>query len=242
MRRLIPSALLASAYFAFGAWAQPPDQPPPRRPPAPRPEQIKANAAGMLMVAYETIAAASAGVRGEGDDKDLGRLLDAARDLYRNADKAYKDGAYDRAAGTAMAADAAGSGIMLTLQANAGKLAGVPAPPADALGPPPPPGAEKAPPPAGAEAPKNGGDFVQGLIKETGDRLDKGKEDKGPGATFLDAARKALDQAKQAQKDGDAFKAVELVHAADAWGQVGDLLRQAEQPAPNPTRPPPGDR
>jgi len=235
MRRLIPFALLASAWLALGARAAPPDQPPPGRAPAPRPEQAKANAAGALTSAYETVAAASAGVRGEGDDKELGRLLDAARDLYRNADKAYKDGAYDRAAGTAMAADAAASGVMLTLQANAGKLAGLPAPPTDALGlPPPPPGAAVTTrPPAGADAPKNSGDFVQDLLKHTGERLDQAKGEKGPGATFLDAARKALDQAKQAQKDGDAFKAVELAHAADAWAEVGELLRQAEQPAPN---------
>ena len=87
------------------------------------------------------------------------------------------------------------------------------------------------------------------MIQRVGDRLKDAPEDdaKGPGHAFLEAAQKSLDAAKQAMKDGDAFKAATLARAADVWSHVGEHLQHADHPdrdrpqppAPDERRPPP---
>ena len=125
------------------------EQPPPppgradREPPGPprgpgRPED---RAGDHLGHAYENLTLAALALKGEdgAGSKQLSRLLDAAREFYRTAHKAYKDGDFDRADEMAHAAEDAAHGVLLTLQADAGKLVDVPPPPFVAPGPPPPP-------------------------------------------------------------------------------------------------------
>jgi len=145
---------------AFAAPPPPADRPapPPGRadrepPPPPRgPGRPEDRAGEHLARAYEHLTIAALVLRGDdgANAKEMSRLLDSAREFYRTAHKAYKDGEYDRADEMAGAAEDAARGILLTLQADGDKVANVPAPPV--VGPmerprPPREGRDGPPPP-----------------------------------------------------------------------------------------------
>ncbi len=230
----------------------------------PPPRDGKEHAGAHLGQAYDALTIAGLCERSEGKQTD--GLLKFACEFYRTAHKAYHDGDYERAAETALAANDGARGILYSLKANAGQSAGLPLPPAvapmgpprgDREGPPPPRGdrpaprtEEGAPPPprrGGGEPPPPPGGPAAALepvaaandaIKHAMDRLENAPDDaKEPGRTFLHAAHKSLDLAKQAQKNGDSFKAVELARAAEAWSHVEEHLHRAD--GPNGDRPPP---
>ena len=86
------------------------------------------------------------------------------------------------------------------------------------------------------------------MLQRVSEHLGGAPDDaKGPAKEFLDAAHKALDQAKQAQKDNDPFKAVQLALAADAWSHAAEHLQHADRPGndrppSSPDRPRPPER
>jgi hypothetical protein len=100
--------------------------------------------------------------------------------------------------------------------------------------PPPPPGG-----PAAAREPEAA---ATDAIQRADDRVNAAPAGvKGPGRAFSEAARKSLDQAKRAQKDGDFFKAVDQARAAEAWSHVEEHLQRADgaagdRPAPREDR------
>ena len=109
-------------------------QPPPARPAAAPPggpgraRRRRGRSSGPRLRPSDARGPGPAGDDGA-DAKELSGLLDAAREFYRTAHKAYKDGEFDRADEMAHAAEDAAHGILLTLQADAGKLVNVPTPP-----------------------------------------------------------------------------------------------------------------
>jgi hypothetical protein len=274
-----------------------------RAPPGPRgdrdgppPPRAEDRAGDHLAEAYDTLTLVGL-CEGKQAGKKTSSLLDSSREFYRTAHKAYKDGDFERAAETALAANDGARGVLYSLKADAGKQASLPLPPkVRHMGPPPPPPGERNPPPppqadrppgprgdndappppprgdrppaadgrdapppprGGRDAPRPRGDAeppppppggpgralepaaaATEAVQRAEDRLQASPaEVNGPGRIFLDAARQALDQAKQAQKDGDSFKAVELAGAAEAWSHVEEHLKRAEGPGGD--RPPP---
>jgi hypothetical protein len=318
MKRWVPLILLAVACLAIGAAATALAEgkgrfvldrlsafraPPPRgdRDAPPPPRDVKDRAGDHLAQAYDTLTVVGLCERSEGrqTDKETSRLLDSSREFYRSAHKAYKDGDYERADETALAANDSARGILFTLKANAGKQTDLPLPPVVGhMGPPPPPHGDRPPPPprgdrdapppprgdrsppprGDKDAPPPHGDrppppprgdrdappppprgdrepppppppggpdahrepeaAATDTIRHAVNRLEAAPADvKGPGRAFLDAARKSLDQAKLAQKDGEFFKAVDLARAAEAWSHVEEHLHRANGAAGD--RPPP---
>jgi hypothetical protein len=117
-----------------------------------------------------------------------------------------------------------------------------PPPPGDKDAPPPPPRGDRdappPPPPGGPAAAREPEAAARDMIRRVDDRLkDAPADGKGPGRVFLDAAHKSLDLAKQAQQDGDSFKAVNLARAAEAWSHVEEHLTRAD--GSDGDRPPP---
>jgi hypothetical protein len=317
MKRWVPLILLAAACLAIGAAATALAEgkgrfvldrlsafraPLPRgdRDAPPPPRDVKDRAGDHLAQAYDTLTVVGLCERSEGrqTDKETPRLLDSSREFYRSAHKAYKDGDYERADETALAANDSARGILFTLKANAGKQTDLPLPPVVGhMGPPPPPHGDRPPPPprgdrdapppprgdrspprGDKDAPPPHGDrppppprgdrdappppprgdrepppppppggpdahrepeaAAKDAIQHAVNRLEAAPADvKGPGRAFLDAARKSLDQAKLAQKDGEFFKAVDLARAAEAWSHVEEHLHRANGAAGD--RPPP---
>ena len=96
-----------------------------------------------------------------------------------------------------------------------------------------------APPVGGPPAPLDPQTAAKEMIRQRiGGHLEKAGDDaKGPGKAILNAAHKALDEAKEAQKDGDFVKAVGLARAADVWSHAAEHLEHADEPA-GPDRPP----
>jgi hypothetical protein len=187
---------------------------------------------------YDTLADVSLTLRAGGDrePRDPGRLLDQAKEFYRQAHRAYRDGERRRAEGLAMAANDAGRGLWHVLRAGQPAVADLPLPPEDA-GPPPPRG--------GPEDRGGAWAAVHELLQRTRDRLgESGADD--PGRPFTDAAGRAYIRARQAYQDGDYARATELAHGAEAWTHVGEHLQRAgadvardrdEPPPPPPDRP-----
>ncbi|HZT79718.1 MAG TPA: hypothetical protein VFA26_05840 [Gemmataceae bacterium] len=195
---------------------------------------------------------AEKGKKGEKAPREAARLADQANDLYRGAHQAYRAADYARAAELSAAAEDAARGLVHLLRATQPAAAGLPAPPVGVEGPPPPPDGKKdrgkkdkgkkdkkGPPPEEAADPAGA---TRDFLQRVRDRLADAAADaprKGPGRDFLDAARRAYDQAQEALGDKDYARAIGLGRAAEAWSHVGDhLLRAAEAGGERPERVP----
>jgi TolA-binding protein len=241
--------LLAAAFVAFAAAGA--GQPDPGKDKGKGPQgDVSEKAAHELQHAYDNLAEVSGGCGRL--PKDTERLLDASKDIYRQAHKAYKDGDFARANELAHAAKDGADGLKHLLRADTPAPEGLPPPPVAEAGPAPakPAGDKAAPPgtpagdrpgapskapgdksPAGDDRPARGPwtpalaalSDARDHIKAAGDNSPA----KGPARDFHDAARKVYDQARQAYSDGDYAKAGELAHAADSWGKACEHLRNA---------------
>src|SRR5579875_3659465 len=157
--------------------------------------------------------------------RDLAPLIDQAKDLYRDAVRAAREEELWRADELAKAAHDAARGLVHALRADAPSVRGMPTPPL-----------------------RDNYD-LDDLLRRTRDRLEDiaALRPRGAGRAFLDAARRLYDQARQADRE-EAFRALQLARAAEAWTHVGEHLMQAEsrtdyRPAPSRRRPlPPDDR
>jgi hypothetical protein len=146
--------------------------------------------------------------------RDLTKLNEQARDLYRDALRAARDDDGPRARELALASHDAARGLLHALRANA-PAAGLPAPP------------------------RRDDDELSDLLRRTRDRLEDASNApaRGPGRAFLDAARRFYDQARKADRDDDA-RALGLARAAEAWTHVGEHLNRADDTdARGPRRP-----
>jgi hypothetical protein len=138
--------------------------------------------------------------------RDLEPLIDQTKDLYRDAVRAARDDEPRRADELAAAAHDAARGLVHALRADAPEARGVPVPPRQ-------------------------GDYeLSDLLWRTRDRLEDigALGSRGAGRTFLDAARRLYDRARQAGRD-DTVRAIQLARAAEAWTHVGEHLMRAEQ-------------
>lgn len=115
--------------------------------------------------------------------------------------------------------------------------------PADRVAPPPPlrdrpvpQGGAQARPPlpdrgdARREDGARGGARVRDAIREVREELQEVAQGSPPAAArpFVDAARRALDEAQKAAGDGHHRRAIHFVMAAEAWSHVPEHLRRAE--------------
>jgi hypothetical protein len=137
--------------------------------------------------------------------RDLAPLIDQAKDLYRDAVRAAREDESRSANELALAAHDAARGLVHALRADAPVVRGIPVPPV------------------------RDSDELEELLKRTRDRLEDigGLGPRGAGRTFLDAARRLYDQARQASRD-DAVRAIQLGRAAEAWTQVCEHLARAD--------------
>jgi hypothetical protein len=180
-----------------------------------------------LQKAYDAltdVAAWTDGGRGR-PPRDLAPLIDRAKEMYRDAVHAAREDEMPRADELATAAHDAARGLVHALRADAPALRGIPAPPIrDTY-------------------------ELDNLLQRTRDRLeDVGEQSsRGVGRTFLDAARRLYDQARQAGREETA-RAIQLARAAEAWTHVGEHLLRAnsrgeDRLPPDRRRPvPPEDR
>jgi hypothetical protein len=192
-----------------------------RAPPPPRgdhdgpppPPDVKNRAGDHLAQAYDSLTVAGLCERGEGrqTDKETSRLLNSSREFYRTAHKAYKDGDYERADETALAANDSARGVLFMLKGSAGKQADLPLPPVvGRMGPPPPRGDRPPPPPPRGDReapPPPRGDRPPPPPR--GDRDAPPPPPPGgpgaarePGAAATDAIRRATDRLDAAPADG----------------------------------------
>lgn len=145
--------------------------------------------------------------------RDLARLVDRAKDIYRDAVRAAREEERRRAEELAKAAHDAARGLVHALRADAPAVRGIPAPP---LG---------------------DSSEVDDLLRRTRDRLRDADvpESRGAGREFLDAARRLYEQARQADRD-DPIRALQLARASEAWTHVGEhlLLADSGRNAPPP--------
>ncbi len=171
--------------------------------------------------------------------KEDAGLLAQATDTYRSALQAYRAGQHRRAESAAWAAQVAARGVVHLLQANTPVVEGLPAPP---MGPAP-----ATPPPSGRVGTGNqGATMVRDAIREVGAELQDAAlvSPRGPGRSFFDAARRALEQARKAAEGGNNRRALQFVMAAEALAHVPEHLRKAEGTSPSappgavPARPP----
>jgi hypothetical protein len=178
-----------------------------------------------LQKSYDALADVSARMdTGRGrPSRDLTKLFDQARDLYRDAVRAARDEDGPRANELALASHDAARGLLHALRAST--------PAVDGLLPPP----------------RRDEDELDDLLRRTRDRLEDAEDAdaRGPGRAFLDAARRLYDQARRADRDDDA-RALEMARAAEAWTHVSEHLnraddRDARRPDPERRRPRPPD-
>lgn len=137
--------------------------------------------------------------------RDLVPLIDQGKDLYRDAVHAARDDEPRRGDELAAAAHDAARGLVHALRAEAPGTRGVPAPPRQ-------------------------DDYeLDDLLRRTRDRLDDVGDEvsRGAGRTFLDAALRFYDRARQASRD-DEVRAIQLARAAEAWTHVGEHLMRAD--------------
>lgn len=189
------------------------------------PEKEKKN----LQKAYDALTDVAAWTEGgrARPPRDLAPLIDQTKDLYRDAVRAAREDEPRRADELAIAAHDAARGLMHALRADAPVVRGIPVPPV-----------------------RDSSEFDD-LLEHTRDRQDdiRGLSPHGAGRTFLDAARRLYDQARQAGRE-DPVRAIQLVRAAEAWTHVCEHLTRAdsrrdEPPAPERRRErpsPPKDR
>jgi hypothetical protein len=138
--------------------------------------------------------------------RDLTPLIDQAKDLYRDALRAAREDELWRADELAAAAHDAARGLVHALRADAPEARGVPVPPLrDSY-------------------------ELNDLLWRTRDRLEDmaAQGPRGAGRTFLDAARRLYDRARQAGRD-KTVRAIQWARAAEAWTHVGEHLMRAEQ-------------
>lgn len=151
--------------------------------------------------------------------RELTKLYDRARDLYRDAERAARDDAERRADELAIAAHDAARGLLHALRAETASD-------------------DRLPPPRRNE------DELDDLLRRTRDRLDDFADStpRGPGREFYDAARRFYDRARRAGHE-DKERAVQWARAAEAWTHVGEHLSRAEDPdvRRRPPPPPPPD-
>jgi hypothetical protein len=137
--------------------------------------------------------------------RDLPPLIDQAKEIYRDAVRAAREDEMGRADELAKAAHDAARGLVHALRADAPALRGIPAPPLrDSY-------------------------ELDDLLRRTRERLEDigAQGPRGVGRTFLDAARRLYDQARQAGRD-DTIRATQLARGAEAWTHVGEHLMQAD--------------
>lgn len=180
------------------------------------PEKGKKN----LQKAFDALTDVSAWTEGgrTRPPRDLVPLIDQAKELYRDAVRVAREDDPRRADELATAAHDAARGLVHALRADAPVARGIPAPPV------------------------RDGYELEDLLQRTRDRLEETSSlaPRGAGRTFLDAARRLYDQARQAGRD-DMVRAVQLGRAAEAWTHVCEHLmradsRRAEPPAAERTR------
>jgi hypothetical protein len=181
-----------------------------------------------LQKAYDALTDVAAWTEGgrARPPRDLAPLIDQAKDLYRDAVRAAREDELWRANELATAANDAARGLVDVLRADAPEARGVPVPPL-----------------------RDSYEFND-LLWRTRDRLEDmaALGPRGAGRTFLDAARRFYDRARQAGRD-DSVRAIQWARAAEAWTHVGEHLMQAEQqvglrrlPERRREPPPPDDR
>jgi hypothetical protein len=141
-------------------------------------------------------------------------MIDQTKDLYRDAVRAVREDEMQRADELATAAHDAARGLVHALRADAPLVRGMPLPPV-----------------------RDSYEF-EDLSQRTSDRLEEmgGLAPRGPGRTYLDAARRLYDQARQAGRE-DKIRAIQLVRAADAWTHVCEHLTRADSRRDGPPAP-----
>lgn len=199
--------------FSGTATAKPPE------PKGPKGRGPKSKEKDHLQKAYDALTEVSVWMNADRarPPRDLPKLFDRAKDLYRDAVKASRDDDDRRAAELALASHDAARGLLHALRADAPAVAGLPAPP------------------------RPDDDQLNELMRRTRDRLEDAGETavRGPGREFLDAARRLHEQARKAGRDDEA-RAIQLARAAEAWTHVGEHLRRADdrdvrrEPPPRP--------
>ncbi len=160
-----------------------------------------------LQNAYDALTDASSWTGGgrARPPRDLARLSDLTKDIYRDAVHAAREDDPRRADELAKAAHDAARGLVHALRADAPVVRGIPAPPL-----------------------RNSNE-LDDLLRRTRDRLQDADtlESCAAGRAFLDAARHLYDQARQADRD-DPIRAMQLARASEAWTHVGEHLSRAE--------------
>lgn len=148
--------------------------------------------------------------------RDVARLADHAKEIYREAVRAAREDEPQQADELAKAAHDAARGLVHAFRADAPAARGVPVPP--------------------LRDPYE----LDDLLRRTRDRLQDANEpdSRGSGRVFLDAARRLYDEARRAERD-DPIRATQLARAAEAWTHVGEHLAQA---GPGRAAPPPPER
>ncbi len=160
-----------------------------------------------LQKAYDALTDVSAWTEGSRarPPRDLARLFDLTKDIYRDAVRAQRVDDPRRADELAKAAHDAARGLTHALRADAPVVRGIPAPSLrDSY-------------------------ELDDLLRRTRDRLRDADapESRGMGRAFRDAARRLYDQARQADRD-DPIRALQLARASEAWTHVGEHLVRAE--------------
>jgi hypothetical protein len=157
--------------------------------------------------------------------RDLEPLIERAKDLYRDAVRANREGEGRSSDELAAAAHDAARGLVHALRAEAPAPRGLPSPPV------------------------RDNYELDDLLRRTRDRLEDADalQSRGAGRTFLDAARRLYDRASKAGRE-DTARAMQLARAAEAWTHVGEHLLQADSrsrlrppPERRRDRPPPRD-
>ncbi len=216
-------------------------QPGQRQQPAPPPLDVQA--VQQLHQAYGTLELVTVW-SGSGQGKlaqDQAPLFEQAKNLYRQAHRAYTERNYARSLQLALASAAGAQGLVSLLHADAPPIPNLPKPP-DPPAPPPQataPGANPAqggaarPPQGPAEEARQVLDFARQRITDAS----KGGATPESAKGFLDASRKVYEQSRTAYQQQNYPKAIELALAAEAWTHVGEHLRQASNPGQPATQP-----
>ena len=165
--------------------------------------------------AYETLSEVSLLAKATGDrlPRDTGRLLDSAKEMYRAALKARRDGDGRRADELAHAANDAGRGLRHLLRASLPAPADLPAPTA-----------------ASAEGDQPWSE-ARDVLTRAHERIREVADDEGPAKEFAAGSRQLYSLARKAYLDGDYARAEELARGAEAWTHAGEHLRRSGEVA-----------
>jgi hypothetical protein len=173
--------------------------------------------------------------------QDQAALFEQAKELYRQAHRAYTERKYARSLQLALAAAAGSQGLVSVLHADAPPIPNLPKPP-DPPAPPPQAAAPGANPAQGgaarpAQGPAEEARQVLDFARQRINDATKGGAPPEPAKGFLDASRKVYEQSRTAYQQQNYPKAIELALAAEAWTHVGEHLRQANNPGQPATQP-----